>query len=207
MSNSDVETLSQFKQTTLSKNRLADEAGPSNAPQNTTTPSTPGRGTTDFNNTPSTDDLYTDTFNFALSKIFSRTLLASLTSKDAILKEVRDCMNTNNKERCRQISPYIHSYWKDMHVKNGRVCVDDRIAIPNSIKDTYIEAIHATHPVSWEVTDMAVHSWLPYVDRVLVSKTEKCNPNVMIGKDLKSIIPSSKWATLKLCKIPNEEIQ
>ena len=70
--------------------------------------------------------------------------MASLTSEDAILKDVRDCVNTGNEDRCRQIRPYIHNYWKDLHVKNGCVCVDDRINIPNSIKDTYVEAIHAT---------------------------------------------------------------
>ena len=34
-----------------------------------------------------------------------------------------------------------------------------------------------------------------------------CNPCVKIGKNLKSIIPANKWAPLKLCKVPNEDIQ
>ena len=32
-------------------------------------------------------------------------------------------------------------------------------------------------------------------------------PCVKVGKNLKSIIPASKWAPLNLCKVPNEEIQ
>ena len=107
-------------------------------------PSTPGTETTTVT-TPSSDDLYTDDFNFALSKIFSSTLMDSLTFSDAILKEVRDCVIKDNEDRCRQISPYILSFWKDLQVKNGCVCVDYRIAISNSIKDAYVEAIHATH--------------------------------------------------------------
>ena len=51
--------------------------------------------------------------------------MASLTLRDAILKEIRDCVLTENEERCRQISPYIHSFRKDLHVKNGSVCIDD----------------------------------------------------------------------------------
>ena len=43
--------------------------------------------------------------------------------------------------------------------------------------------------------------------RDIITRTAKCNPCVKIGKNLKSIIPSSKWAPLKLCKVPNEEIQ
>ena len=154
MSNSDEETLMQVKQSTPSKVRFFDEAGPSTAPAEQATPSTPKTDTTTVTST-STNDLYTDAFIFALSKIFSSTLMASLTTKDAILKEIRDCVSTGTEDRCTQISPYIHSFWKDLHVKNGCVCIDERIANPNSIKDAYVEAIHATHPGSWGMTDMA----------------------------------------------------
>ena len=133
--------------------------------------------------------------------------MASLTTKDAILKEIRDCILTDNEDRCRQISPYIHSFWKDLHVKNGCVCIDDRIALPHAIKDAYVDAIHATHPGTWGMTDMATHAWWPYMHRDIATKTAKCNPCVKIGKNLKPIIPAKKWAPLKLCKVPNEEIQ
>ena len=60
-----------------------------------TTPSTPGTNTSSNNKTPTgsmieeTDDiLFTETLN----KVFSRKFLAILTGKDAILKEVRDCV-------------------------------------------------------------------------------------------------------------------
>ena len=43
--------------------------------------------------------------------------------------------------------------------------------------------------------------------RDIITKTAKCNPCVKNGKNLKSIIPANKWAPLKLCKVPNEEIQ
>ena len=142
-SNSDEETLLQIKQSTPSKVRFADEAGPSTAPVVPARPVTPNKTTV---TSPSVDDLYLDTFNFALSKIFSSTLMASLTTKDAILKEIRDCILTEKEDRCKQISPYIHSFCKDLHVKNGCVCIDDRIALPHAIKDAYVEVIHATHP-------------------------------------------------------------
>ena len=139
MPQSDEETLLQIKHSTPSKVSFADEAGPSTAPSVAITPSTPNTDTKTVTS-PSTDDLYTNAFQFALSKIFSSTLMASLTSKDATLKEIRDCILTDNEDRCRQISTYIHSFWKDLHDKNGCVCIDDRI----TRKDAYVEAIHAT---------------------------------------------------------------
>ena len=54
---------------------------------------------------------------------------------------------------------------------------------------------------------MATHAWWPYMHWDLITKTAKCNPCVKIGKNLKSIIPANKWAPLKLCKVPNEEIR
>ena len=48
---------------------------------------------------------YGDAFNFALRKIFTNRLLTSLTKKDTILMEVRDCFLTNTEERCIQIRP------------------------------------------------------------------------------------------------------
>ena len=189
-----------------SKVRVADEAGPSTAQVVSATPVTPNKDTTTVTS-PSVDELYLDTFNFALSKIFSSTLMASLTTKGGILKEIRDCISTENEDRCKQISPYIHSFWKDLHVKNGCVCVDDRIALPHAFKDAYVEALHATHPGTWGMTDMATRACWPYIHRDIVTKTAKCNPCVKIGKILKSIIPDNKWAPLKLCKVPNEEIQ
>ena len=204
-SNSDEETLMHVKQSTPSKVRCADEAGPSTAPAVPATPVTPNTDTMTVTS-PSVDDLYLDSFNFALSKIFSSTLMASLTNKDAILMEVRDCFLTEKEDRFKQISPYIHSFWKDLHVKNGCVCIDDRIALPHAFKDAYVEAIHATHPGTCGMTDMATHAWWPYMHKDIITKTAKCNSCVKIGKNLKSIIPANKLAPLKLCKIPNEEI-
>ena len=84
--------------------------------------------------------------------------MASLTSKNAILKRIRDCVFTENEDKCLQISLYILSFWKDLHVKNECLCIDDRIAIPNSIKGTYMESIHATNPGSWGMKDMTTHA-------------------------------------------------
>ena len=90
MSNSDDETLSHIKQTKPSKFCFADDVGPSNAPPNASNPSTPGTDSIHVTTTPSSGDLHTDKFNFALSKTFFGILGGGLTSEDAILKEVRE---------------------------------------------------------------------------------------------------------------------
>ena len=82
-----------------------------------------------------TDDiLFTETLN----KVFSKKFLAILTGKDAMLKEVRDCVIRNDPDRLQETSPYLFSYWRDLSVKHGCVCLDERIAIPKAIKDAGI---------------------------------------------------------------------
>ena len=133
--------------------------------------------------TPNTStEIYGDAFNFAFSKIFMTKLLASLTNKDAMLKEVRDFVLTKNEERCRQISPYTHSFWPGLQIKSGCLCVDDKIALPHAIKVSYIYVLHSTNPGSWGITDMVLYAWWLYMNRDLLSKTAKCAPCIKIGK-------------------------
>ena len=82
-----------------------------------TTPSTPATNTSSNTETPSgslMDAAEDICFKETLNKIFSKKLLAILTGKDAILKEVRDCVIRNDPDRLREISPYIFSHWQEL---------------------------------------------------------------------------------------------
>ena len=122
-----------------------------------TTPSTPGKHTSFNTETPSSslieeaDDIY---FTETLNKIFNRNILAILTGKDAILKEVRDCVMRDHPNRLREISLYLFSYWRDLSMKHGCVCLDERIAIPKALKDAVLEDIHSTHPGSFAMLSL-----------------------------------------------------
>ena len=104
-------------------------------------------------------------------------------------------------------SQYIHSFRKDLHVKSGCLCVDERVAIPKSIKDAVLESIHMTHPGSWEMILLSQYAWWPYMLRVIIAKTPDCVPCTEIGKNLKPVILKSKCHPYKLCQEPNEEIK
>ena len=113
----------------------------------------------------------------------------------------------DDEARCKEVSHYIHSFWKDLHVKSGCLCVDERVATPNSIKDAVLESIHMTHPGSWGMISLSQYAWWPYMHREILAKTSDCVPCTDIGKNLKPIILKSKWHPHKLCQEPNEEIQ
>ena len=107
--------------------------------------------------TPLTPSPHVPTFEYMVSKIFNKSLIFSLTSKDAVLKEVRDCILTNNESRLKALNPYIHSYWRDLHVRSGCVCIEEKVAIPNVLREALIDDIHSSHPGTWGMICMAKH--------------------------------------------------
>ena len=87
------------------------------------------------------------------------------------------------------------------------VCLDERIAIPKSIKDAALEDIHSTHPGSFAMLSFAPHIWWSYIHRDILAKTSECKACTEIGKKLKSVISHRKWALLPKCIELNDEIQ
>ena len=100
-------------------------------------------------------------FENNLNQLFTKSFLAVFTSKDAVLKEIRDCVLQDDEARCTEVSTYIHSFWKYLHVKSGCLCVDQRVAIPNSIKEAVLESIHMTQPGSWGMIFLSQYAWWP----------------------------------------------
>ena len=87
------------------------------------------------------------------------------------------------------------------------VYMDEKVAIPNALKDALVEGLHASHPGSWGMICMAQHCWWPYMNRDLLVKAIECKPCTAIGKNLKSVIPAKQFQAHTPCMVPNQEIQ
>ena len=133
-----------------------------NSSSTETTPSTSARDTAD-------DLRLSETIN----RVFTKITLAILTVKDAIQKEARDCVIRKDEKRLKDISFYLHSYWRNMSVKHGCLCLDDRKAIPNAIKDALLEYIHSAHPGSFARLSFSQNAWWPYIHRDILSKASE----------------------------------
>ena len=172
------------------------------------TASTPRRSSSHSNlSTPLTDSPQVVSFEKVVGKVFNKGLIASLTSNDAVLKEVRDCIIRGDEERLKALNPYLHSYWRDLHVTGGCVCMDEKVAIRNALKDALIEDLHASHPGSWGMICMAQHCWWPYMNRDLLVTAIECKSCTAIGKTLKSVIPAKHFKAHTPCIVPNQEIR
>ena len=186
------------------RNEPSNDTRAASSPQ-VTTPTSPAHSSNA--STPLTPSLHVPTFEYIVSKIFNKPLIASLTSKDAVLKEVRDCILTNHESRLKALNPYIHSYWRDLHVRSGCVCIDEMVAIPNVLREAMIDDIHSSHLGTWGMICMATHCWWPYMYRELIVKATECKPCTVIGKNLKSVITAKQFNPHIPCVEPNQEIQ
>ena len=130
-----------------------------------------------------------------------------MTNKESVLHETRDCIIQGDELRCKAVSRQIHTHWKQLSVNDGCILLDNQLTIPNAMKDAVIDVLHATHPGAWGMTELATRLWWPFINRDLINKSKTCRPCTEFGKNLKSIIPKTKWSSLKPCVEPNEEIQ
>ena len=127
------------------------------------------------NVTSTTPELYDVADNFAPSEIFTKIILAILTSKDAAVNNIKDFI-LKHEEKCKQVFLYVHRFLRDLHVKSGCVCVDNQIAKHNPTKQFCVEVIYATHLGGCGITLMAMHVWWLYMHRDIVSEAAKCTP-------------------------------
>ena len=171
------------------------------SPLQITTPTSPANVST-----PLTPSPHLPAFDHIVSKISNKSLIASLTSRD-VLKEVRDCILTNNESRLKALNPYMPSYWRDLHVLFDCVCIDEKVALPNVLREALIDGIYSSHPGTWGMICMATHCWWPYMHRELIVKATECKPCTVIGRNLKSVIPAKQFHPHIQCVEPNQEIQ
>ena len=78
----------------------------------------------------------------------------------------------DNEARCKEITPYIHSFWTDTHVKSESLCVDERVAIPHS-RSCNRFAPHDTSG-SWEKICLSQYAWWLYMHREKLAKAIEC---------------------------------
>ena len=124
------------------------------------------------------------------------------------MKEIRDCVLQDDEAHCKEVSTYIHSFWKDLHVKSGCLCVDQRVAIPNSIKEAVLESIHMTHPGSWGMISLSQYAWWPYMHREISAKTSDCVPCTDIDAETVSaedLLDEAGWISANRSDIAIEQ--
>ena len=81
-------------------------------------------------------------------------------------------------------------------MKHGRLCIDERIAIPKAIKGAVLEDIHSTHPGVFAMLSLAQKIWWPYIHRDILAKASECKSCTEIDENLipgRSCLTDAQW--------------
>ena len=134
-----------------------------------------------------------DQLSKQLESVFNQQLIAAMINRDTVQREIRDCITNEDQARCKSLSKQIYAKWGNLSVNNGCILVDNKLAIPNILKESVMNVLHATHPGAWGMTELGQRLWWPFINRDLINKSKTCQPCTEFGKNLKSLIRKSDW--------------
>ena len=143
-----------------------------------------------------------------LSQVFGEEFLAEATRQDRTLTPIMKMIKEKDCEALRKSNKYFYSLRKDLSITtSGCMLYDNKLVIPRSLKQFFIDAIHQTHPGQAGMLSLGNLIWFPCIHRSLASKAQACEECTRQGKNLKPIIPKQKLGKLPHLEEPNEELQ
>ena len=89
-----------------------------------------------------------------LEDISNTQLIAAMTNRDGVLREVRDCILNGDDQKGKKLSKEIYAKWRSLCVHNGCVLLDNKLAIPNVLKESVFDILHSTHPGARGMTEL-----------------------------------------------------
>ena len=186
----DEANLAKVEQQTIAKAHLPNTRNQQSSSQQTP-PTSPANSPISFSTyvSPDKDDRPTKVdsqLDKAIRDVISSTLNAAMTNRDSVLREIRYCITQGDELRCKAVSRQIHPHWKQLSVNDGCILLDNRLTIPNAMKDAVIDVLHATHPGAWGMTKLANRLWWPFINRDLIKKSKTCRTCTELGKTLKA---------------------
>ena len=66
--------------------------------------------------------------NDMINGVFNTKLIAAMTNRDSVLREVRDCILADDEKRCKKLCKQIHGQWRNLSTHNGCILADNKLA-------------------------------------------------------------------------------
>ena len=98
-------------------------------------------------------------------------VLSQFMDEDSSLCLMKRALDRDYEGFCR-IDPYIKSFWHCAAVVDGRVVVDNRIAIPMCLRKPLPSRLHRSHAGQLAMVDAAQYIWWPRMHRDISSYVE-----------------------------------
>ena len=89
----------------------------------------------------------------------------------------------------------------------GILIVDNRLAVPSSLRSAVLQWLHKGHPGQRALIDAASYLWWPRMHTNIIETAEKCESCRKFGKNLKTLTSKAGYENLEPLTCPNEELK
>ena len=90
-----------------------------------------------------------------LPQLFTPGLLAELTSEDKVLSNLREAARTKDFEKFKSSAKNVAQFFKLSAEMNDVLVVDNRLAIPEKLRNAVLNWLHKDHPGQLAMLDAA----------------------------------------------------
>ena len=140
-----------------------------------------------------------------LNTLFNAKLVALLTDDDEMLNPIVKALQKKLKN-INANSRYLHQFSKDLRKCDGLLYMDGKLVIPFTLRHAVLKTLHESHPGQFGMKYLAQYIWWPHINRQFYFHGINCTQCTQTGKNIKSIIPSTRISELPALFEPYEEL-
>ena len=98
-------------------------------------------------------------------------------------------------------------FWSTAAVVNNCVVIDNKLAIPESLRQAVLTRLHRSHPGQEAMMTASEYLWWPFMNRQIIETFEKCRECTLFGKNFKPASTFNYAKPLHVLSGPNQELQ
>ncbi len=114
---------------------------------------------------------------------FSAEMIRELTRTDKTLQTVITALHGSENQR-KRVAVYWADLWKDLHVSNGCLFLDDKVVLPELLRQPFLQLLHSTHAGARAMKSRCEHVWFPNMYKTIQATAKQCFQCTSIGKNL-----------------------
>ena len=143
----------------------------------------------------------------SLEKLFDKSLLAELVAGDTWMDRLSRVVERNDRHGFELMGPYTNPLWHQMSVVDDCLLVDNRLAVPEKLRQAVLRRLHQGHPGHEAMLEVSNYLWWPHMHKDIVNMAEECRSCTRYGKNAKCIIPENSAKPLPLLTQAGQELQ
>ena len=142
-----------------------------------------------------------------LPGLFDADLLAELTAENRFLGPMKRAIINKDINSFNKLGAYMAQFWPKAAVVNNCVVIDNKLAIPEPLRQAVLTRLHQSHPGQEVMMAASEYHWWPFMNHQIIETCEKCRERTLFGKNLKPASTFNTAQSLPVLSGPNQELQ